>query len=130
MAKKSVISMSSTGYWKATKDFFKRLSDRKKTYDILQKYAAIGVERLSQSTPVDTGKTAASWSYEISETRDGWKIYWNNSSESEGIPIVVLIRYGHATKNGSYVAPNDFIEPATRKVVNELCEEIWREVKD
>lgn len=129
MAKKSVISMSSTGSWKATKDFFKRIIYGDETYAILEKYAIRGVELLSQSTPVDTGKTADSWSYDIKKTADGWKIYWNNSSESQGIPIVVLIKYGHATRNGSYVMPNDFISPITNKLFKQMCKDLWEEVK-
>ncbi len=129
MAKKSVISMTSTGYWKATKDFFRRLANQNDTYTILQKYAEIGVERLSQATPIDTGKTAESWYYTIDKTKDGWKINWRNSSEADGIPVVILIRYGHGTRNGGYVAPNDFIGPTAKKVMDALCKELWEEVK-
>lgn len=129
MAKKSMITMSSTGSWKATKAFFNSIIYGDGIYQILEKYAVRGVELLSRSTPVDTGRTANSWSYEIKKTVDGWKIFWNNSSQSDGIPIVVLIRYGHATPNGAYVSPNDFVSPVTNKLFKDLCDDLWKEVK-
>ncbi len=127
MARKGFASLSSSGDTKNIDSFFKRM-DEKTFVLLLHKYGERGVELLSQRTPVDTGRTAASWSYTIHKTRSGYEIYWNNSADVNGLPIVILLQYGHATRNGGYVAPNDFINPATAEVYNELVNEIRREL--
>ena len=130
MARKGLTTLSSSGNTRNLDNFFKRVGEDD-FLAMLNKYGKLGVELLSQKTPVDTGKTAASWYYTISKTRAGYEIYWNNSSDTGGkrpIPIVILIQYGHATRNGGYVAPNDFINPATQEVYDQLVNEIRREL--
>lgn len=100
---------------------------------IFDKYGKLGVELLSDATPKDTGKTSESWSYNVSKINDGYMVNWQNSNRSSegkgGIPIVVLIRYGHTTRNGGYVAPNDFLTPVKKKLFDELANNLWSEVK-
>ena len=128
MARKGLVSISSTGNTKDLDSFFKRV--QRSNFELMvHKYGEYGVELLSQRTPVDTGKTASSWYYTIVQTSAGYKIYWNNTSMTpNNIPIAILIQYGHATKNGGYVAPNDFINPATQEVYDKLVNEIRREL--
>ena len=86
------------------------------------------MDLLASATPKDTGNTAASWSYEIQEENGSISIYWKNTSMVGNTPIVILIRYGHATRNGGYVAPNDFITPVLEKIFKEMADAIWKEV--
>jgi len=99
---------------------------------ILERYGKRGVELLKNATPKDTGVTADSWYYRITKREDGYTISWHNSNKSgEGkgsIPIVVLIVYGHTTRNGGYVAPNDFISPVTKELFDQLANDLWLEV--
>lgn len=98
-------------------------------YRILNKYGQQGVEALSQATPRDTGKTAESWSYEIINTGKKIKIVWKNSNLAEaGMPIAVLIQYGHATRNGGYVEGIDYINPALKPIFDEIADSLWKEV--
>ena len=83
----------------------------------LQRYGEMGVKALMEATPVDTGKTAASWGYEIVKKGNDYSIIWTNTNLSEGdhgAPVVVLLYYGHITKTGGYVEGRDFITPAMR----------------
>lgn len=98
--------------------------------DNIEAYAQKGVEALAAATPVDTGKTAASWSYEIQSKNDILTITWKNSNEADGIPIVVLLYYGHGTPQGHYVKGRDFITPAIRPVFDEIADKVWKEVTD
>lgn len=127
MARKGLVELFSSGNTKNLDSFFKRVSENN-FISILNRYGEKGVRLLSERTPVDTGTTAASWYYTIEKTKSGYKLYWNNSSETKSIPIVILIQYGHATRNGGYVAPNDFINPATQEIYDELVEEIRKEL--
>lgn len=127
MARKGLTMLSSSGNTKNMDNFFKKFS-KDAFLAMLHKYGKIGVELLSERTPKDTGVTAQSWYYTIAQTKRGYEIYWNNTSETKGIPIVILIQYGHATRNGGYVAPNDFINPATQEVYDMLTNEIRKEL--
>ena len=96
---------------------------------VLDEYGRKGVVALSEATPIDTGVTAASWSYRINNNRNELSIEWLNSNTTNtGIPIVVLIQYGHATGNGGYVRGVDFINPAMKPIFEEIAEALWKEV--
>lgn len=94
----------------------------------LDKYGREGVQALSASTPKDSGKTAECWYYKIIRSGDTTKIEWLNSNTNEGIPIVILIQYGHASKSGVYVQGIDFINPSMKSVFNTMRDEIWKEL--
>lgn len=96
--------------------------------NILNKYGRIGVAALASATPVDTGLTANSWDYKISTTRNSYKITWTNSHIVSGVPIAIIIQYGHGTRNGGYVQGRDYINPAMRPIFDNITNEIWREV--
>lgn len=96
---------------------------------ILNDYGKQGVEALALATPKKTGKTAASWSYEISKTSTGWTVTWNNSNINKGVNIAIIIQYGHGTGTGAYVQGIDYINPAIRPVFENMASEVWREVR-
>jgi len=96
---------------------------------ILEKYARQGVSVLSSATPVESGLTSNSWDYEIDVNRSGYSISWTNSNIINGVPVVVLLQYGHATRSGGYVQGRDFINPAMKPIFNAIAEDLWKEVK-
>ena len=87
-----------------------------------------GVIALSRATPIDTGKTAESWSYEIKTTTKGMVVYWTNSNIVNGFNVAIGLQYGHGTKNGGYVRGLDYINPAIRPIFEEIADKIWTEV--
>lgn len=97
---------------------------------ILDKYGKIGVRALSNATPVDTGKTAASWSYRITMRGNVIKLIFFNSNNVNGVPIAIIIQYGHATRSGAYVQGRDYINPVTRPIFDMIEDEVWREVEN
>ena len=129
MAARGIITIRTTGNFNHTKGFFKKMKQKNFVKD-LDVYGKLGVELLALETPVDTGKTAASWSYEIIEEDGRISLIFNHSSTAgeTTIPVVLLIQYGHATRNGGYVAPYDFINPVTRILMEEMANTIWEEV--
>lgn len=123
-----MISIKKKGDFKNFNKFVKYFSN-KKYESILIKYAKIGVEKLASETPVDSGETSKSWSYDIIHTKDGVQIVWTNSNVTpRGVPIVILLQYGHSTKNGSFVQGTDFINPVIKDVFEKMAKEIWMEV--
>ena len=95
---------------------------------LLEAHAMQGVISLTLATPKDTGLTANSWSYKIETTKTGYTISWMNSNVNDGVPIVILLQYGHGTGNGGYVEGRDFINPAIRPIVDKLANTIFEEV--
>ena len=106
----------------------RRRTARKNIRKYLEFYGEKGVELLAAATPKDTGNTAAAWSYEIEENNGDYSIYFKNSNMIGNTPIVILIRYGHATRNGGYVTGNDFMTPVLEGLFKEMADTIWREV--
>lgn len=124
---RSFITVTQVGDFGKTKKFIERCSDEE-LMSILSEYGKRGVELLAAATPKDTGRTAASWSYEIVKEKNGSCIYFRNSSFVGNTPIVILLRYGHATRNGGYVVGNDFITPVVKQEFKKMADEIWKEV--
>ena len=95
---------------------------------VLEKYGQIGVSELERATPKDTGKTSKSWGYKISITDRGASIVWTNSNVVDGVPIAIILQYGHATRNGGYVQGRDYINPALQPVFDGILRDVWKEV--
>ena len=95
---------------------------------ILDRYAREGLMALQAATPVESGETATSWNYKITQKGTTIKITWTNSHVVDGVPIAILLQYGHATRNGGYVQGKDYINPALKPVFDKIAEEAWKEV--
>ena len=95
---------------------------------VLDKYGRAGVAALSSSTPVDTGLTANSWFYEIEHSSGSDKIVFNNSNIQNGVPIAIILQYGHGTGTGGWVQGRDYINPAIQPIFDQMTKEVWKEV--
>ncbi len=95
---------------------------------ILDRYGREGVKALSAATPVDTGTTASSWSYKITRDKTSFTLSFHNSNVVNGVPIAVIIQYGHGTKNGGYIQGRDYINPAIQPVFDRMVAELQGEV--
>lgn len=94
----------------------------------LDKYGREGVSALSSATPVDTGLTANSWYYEIENSDGSVKINFKNSNVQNGVPIAIILQYGHVTGNGGWVQGRDYINPAIQPIFDKIINEAWKEV--
>ena len=94
----------------------------------LDKYGRQGVAALSSATPIDSGLTAESWYYEIENKKGSATITFYNSNVQNGVPIAIVLQYGHGTRNGGWVQGRDYINPAIRPIFDEIVNEAWREV--
>lgn len=123
------MKLSIDGDFSKTKSFLKNMMKKQKQLS-LDDWGRLGVEALSSSTPVDTGKTASSWSYSIEETKNGITLAWNNENVNKGVNIALIIQYGHVTRNGVFIKGRDYINPALAPVFDRIEESAWREVKE
>lgn len=92
------------------------------------KYGREGVAALASATPVDTGTTAASWYYEVRHENGSVTITFNNSNIQNGVPIAVILQYGHGTGTGGWVQGRDYINPAIQPVFDRIANDAWKEV--
>lgn len=94
----------------------------------LDKYGREGVAALSSATPVDTGHTAKSWYYEIENLNGTVRISFCNSNIQNGVPIAIILQYGHGTGTGGWVEGRDYINPAIQPIFDKMANDAWREV--
>lgn len=123
-----MIVIRERGSFQKTERYLKGLR-RRQLRPILERYAKEGMAVLAAATPVDSGVTAASWGYEISITKSGFSVAWTNDNVVKGVPIAIILQYGHATGTGGFVQGQDYINPAIRPVIDKMTDTLWREVK-
>ena len=107
-------------YLVKTKDAVKRVD--------LDRFGQEGVAALESATPVDSGLTSRSWYYEIKRDKNSMTISFNNSNIQNGVPIAVILQYGHGTRNGGWVEGRDYINPAIQPIFDKIADNAWKEV--
>lgn len=122
-----MIRFTHKGDFSKTTKFLSRAKNSVRFSD-LEKYAKKGVEALASATPIDSGKTASSWGYEISNEKGLISIAFTNSNIQDNVPIAIIIQYGHGTGTGGWVEGRDYINPAIQPIFDEIVNDLWREV--
>lgn len=122
-----MISFRQKGDFSNLSRFLERAKETVKIGD-LDKYGRAGVAALSSATPVDTGKTAASWTYEIVRQNGSVSIEFHNTNIQKDIPIAIILQNGHATGTGGWVEGRDYINPAIQPIFDKIAKEAWEEV--
>jgi len=122
-----VISFTSSGDLKRTFKFLNAMS-RGEMFRAVSKQGQQGVQALSSATPVDSGETAALWDYSVKISQSSAVITWTNGHVVDGVPIAIILQYGHGTGTGGYVAGRNYINPAIRPVFDKIADEVWKVV--
>ena len=122
-----MIRFTHKGDFRPTEKFLRNAKNRSYR-DVLEQLGQKGVNALANATPVDSGKTASSWSYSVEESSGSIAIVWSNSNVNKGLNIAVLLQYGHGTRNGGYVQGRDYINPAIQPIFDEIANRAWKEV--
>ena len=111
-----------------TKAYLRKMRNREYVNEIIR-CGVIGIDALSAATPVDTGKTAASWGFEVRYTASGVSLSWTNSNVTrDGVPIAIMLQYGHGTGTGGYVVGRDYINPAMEATFKDVSAKIRKAV--
>jgi hypothetical protein len=122
-----MISVEAPGSFKKTDDFLAKMQ-REDLARRLDRYGRMGVDALSSATPVDSGETAQSWTYTISQKKGSVELVWHNTNVHDGIPIAIILQYGHGTGTGGWVPGRDYINPAIRPIFDQITADMWSEV--
>jgi len=121
------MSFETSGSFKNTENFLQRMLKRE-MFNNLEKYGKEGVDALASATPVDSGLTAGSWKYEIIKTNKTYTIRWINTNLVDGVPVAILLQYGHGTGNGGYIQGRDYINPALKPIFDKIANNVWKAV--
>ena len=122
-----MISFRQKGDFSKLTSFLERAKETIKIGD-LDKFGKQGVAALASATPKDSGVTAQSWNYEIENKNGSVTISFNNSNIQNGVPIAIILQYGHGTRNGGWVEGRDYINPAIQPIFDKIADNAWREV--
>lgn len=122
-----MIEFRHKGNFSKTTRFLEKAKGFAKMSDF-DKYGKEGVAALKSATPVDTGLTANSWYYTIERKNGSVSIVFNNSNIQNGVPIAIILQYGHGTRNGGWVQGRDYINPAIQPIFDKITEQAWKEV--
>ena len=107
--------------------FLERVKNVVKDID-LDKYGREGVAALASATPVESSLTANSWYYKIERQNGSILINFYNSNINEGVPIAIILQYGHGTGTGGWVEGRDYINPAIQPLFDKIADDAWKEV--
>ena len=121
------VSFRQKGDFSKLTSFLEKAKEAVKIGD-LNRYGREGVEALSSATPVDTGLTANSWYYKIENKNGSATISFHNSNIQNGVPIAIILQYGHGTRNGGSVQGRDYINPAIQPIFDKIADNAWKEV--
>ena len=122
-----MISFRQKGDFSKLNRYLERVKESAKI-GVLDKYGREGVAALASATPVETGKTASSWYYEIKRQNGSVSLEFKNSNIKDGIPIAVILQYGHGTGTGGWVQGRDYINPAIQPIFDKIADSAWKEV--
>lgn len=122
-----MISIRQKGDFSKLSRYFERVREAARL-GVLDKYGREGVAALSSATPVKTGKTAASWTYEIERQNGSVSIVFHNTNINKGVPIAIILQTGHGTGSGGWVQGRDYINPAIQPIFDKIADSAWKEV--
>ena len=122
-----MITFRQKGDFSKVTHYFEKLKETAKL-GVLDKYGREGVAALASATPTETGLTASSWSYTIERQNGSVAIVFENSNINKGVPIAIILQYGHGTGTGGWVQGRDYINPAIQPIFDNMADEAWKEV--
>lgn len=122
-----MISFRHKGDMSKTRRFLERAKEIPHL-SVFDKYGREGVAALASATPTESGRTAESWFYEIEHAGESTTIHFNNKNINKGVPIAIILQYGHGTGTGGWVEGRDYINPAIQPVFDKIVQDVWKEV--
>lgn len=124
-----MVSFTQKGDFKGITNFLKNVTDIKNS-DVFNKVGREGVAALSAATPIDSGETANSWSYDVITKKGITTISFYNSNIQNGCVIALLIQYGHLSRNNTWVQGHEYINTALQPIFENAINYMQKEVKN
>lgn len=123
-----MFTIKSEGNFDNTDNFLKNML-KSDVFRSLESYGKAGVAALSSATPAESGATGNAWGYVITQRGTSYSIAWTNSNvTSGGVPVAIMLQYGHGTGTGGFVQGRDFINPAIKPIMDKIANQVWKAV--
>ena len=122
-----MLSVTSSGDFSKTKQFLAKII-RPDVRSRLETYGRQGVQALAAATPQASGATAQSWGYTVEYKNGVWGISWTNSHYNKGVPIAIILEYGHATGTGGWVRGRSYIPRTIKPIMDKIADDVWKVV--
>jgi hypothetical protein len=122
-----MITFRHKGNFSKTRRYLERVKEAI-NLGFFDKYGREGVAALASATPIESGETAAAWGYEITHAKGAITLTFTNSHVNKGVPIAIILQYGHGTGTGGWVQGRDYINPAIQPIFDKIADDAWREV--
>jgi hypothetical protein len=122
-----MIKLSNSGSFQNSMTWLEAMS-KGRMFDDLDRIAREGVDLLARATPVDSGRAAGEWSYEVKKGKGAYTVHWTNTDIEDGVNVIILLQYGHGTGTGGYVSGRDFINPVMRPIFDKMTDAMWKRV--
>ena len=110
------IKVKTKGTFKNTEQYLESHQDSAFTEQQIYQIADHALELFKKNTPISSGKTADSWSYEIIKKKGKYSIIMHNSNIQNGYNIAILINDGHATADGHYISGTHYIDQTLKEI--------------
>lgn len=123
----SVLSVSHSGDFSRTQQFLAKIL-KPDIRSRLEAFGQVGVQALASATPQRSGATAAAWGYKVEQKAGVWGISWTNTNRRKGVPIAIILEYGHATGTGGWVRGRSYIPRAIQPVMDKIADDVWKVV--
>lgn len=123
-----MIEITQKGSFNNTERYLRRMKEAE-VFATLNRYGSLGQNALANATPRESGLTAESWYYTTVVRKGYYSIRWHNRHIEDGVPIAVILQYGHGTRNGGYVQGRDYIMPAIRPIFDMISAEADRALR-
>ena len=119
------MNITESGEFKDLESYLKRVIKKSSSKQGATELAIAIVNRLKQDTPKESGLTAASWDYKLSNTSKGIAIeIINKNNNNDSVNIAKIIHFGHGTGTGGYVPPKPYIVSAIDAAYNKKIKSI------
>lgn len=124
-----MITVESRGSWDKTEAWLRACAKNPSgVMSILDRFGNEGVAKLAQATPVDTSNTAGQWYHMATMGPGGFSLVFSNGNVIDGVPVAIILQYGHGTGTGGFVPGRDYINPVIAPLFERLDAEIWKAV--
>ena len=122
-----MLSVSHSGDFSRTQQFLAKIL-KPDIRSRLEAFGQAGVQALASATPKRSGATAAAWGYTIEQKAGVWGISWTNTNRQKGVPIAIILEYGHTTGTGGWVRGRSYIPRAIQPIMDKIADDVWKVV--
>jgi len=122
-----MIKLGNSGSFKNSMTWLEAMK-KGRMFDDLDRLAREATNLLARATPIDSGRAAGAWDYEMKKGKGAVTIHWTNTDVEDGVNVIILLQYGHGTGTGGHVSGRDFINPVMRPMFDKITEAMWKRV--